>query len=309
MKTFLATMLVAAISITSAQIPGLKGPKIKGIDLGVESIFKKGPAITTNLKDAKWEAADRDGFNPTAKSFRTLDRTARGGFVLKPGTYSGLMQSYCLHAGTHGPSRGEAYFYAPPKGPYEKVVMTLVENSYAKPEVPQRNIQLLLWAMMARTKFTNLSRDLQQTATQLLTTKQITDLNGGALGIITDELMAKGLLKEPPLVRQVMEAENRLRKTFENPASAFGEFEAIAVLNGEIGWGEGSREAPRGRWNLHPDGYYIRYMPESYSRTQVEVHVPDDGKATGKEFNPASQIAVPGNTSRQRLLQSGRFTE
>lgn len=40
-----------------AQIPGLKGPKI---DLGTDALFNKGPAITTNLKDAKWEVTDKD---------------------------------------------------------------------------------------------------------------------------------------------------------------------------------------------------------------------------------------------------------
>ncbi|MBL8049384.1 MAG: hypothetical protein JNJ45_11955 [Chthonomonas sp.] len=306
MKSFLAAVFASAVTIAGAQIPGLKGPKI---DLGVDALFKKGPAITTNIKDAKWEVTDKDDFNPPTKPIGTLARTDRGGFILQAGGWLGEMQSYCLHAGTHGPSKGEAYFYAPPKGPYEKLVSIIVENSYSKPEVPQRSIQSLLWAMMARTKFSQLSRDLQATAAKLLTAKQISDLNGGALQFLSDELMAKGLVKEPPLVRQVMEAENRLRKTFENPASTFGDLEAIAVLNGEIGWGEGSRQAPRGRWNLHPEGFYVRYLPSGYSHTQVQVWVPEGAACIGKELNLGTQIAVPGNTARQRLLQSGRFYE
>jgi hypothetical protein len=301
-----ATLALSSMATAFAQIPGLGKPKVD-LNLGLDNLFKKGPAITTNLKDAKWEAPDKDGFNPQISPLSSLERGPTNGWMLKEGAFGADVQSYCLHAGTHGPGRGEAYFYAPPKGPYEKAVIAVVTNSASKPEVPQRSIQLLLWAMMARTKFTDLSRDLQATAAQLLTPKQIADLNGGALGIITDELMAKGLLKEPPLVRQVMEAENRLRQTFANPASAFGDFERIAVLTGDIPWGEGSRQAPKGRWSLHPDGFYVRYIPSGYSRTHLEIYVPAGAKCIGKEFNPATHIAVPGDTNRQRLIQSARI--
>jgi hypothetical protein len=41
----------------------------------------------------------------------------------------------------------------------------------------------------------------------------------------------------------------------------------------------------------------------------VEVWVPQGSPAVGKEFDPASHIAVPGNTSRQRLIQSARMQQ
>jgi hypothetical protein len=57
---------------------------------------------------------------------------------------------------------------------------------------------------------------------------------------------------------------------------------------------------------MHPDGYYVRYIPSGYSSTRVEIWVPQGSPAVGKEFDPAAHIAVPGNTARQRLIQSGR---
>lgn len=303
MKILSLILAIAASSLAWSQIPGLKTPKI---DLGLDSVFKKGPAITTSLKDAKWAAPDRDGFAPDCGDLFSLDRGPKKGFILREGAFAGTVQSYCLKAGTHGPGGGEAYLYAPPLGPYEKAVMAIAENSVDKPDIPQRKIQLLLWAIIARTKFSDLSRDLQATAAQLLSSKQITDLNGGALQFITDEAFSRGLLKEPPLVRQVLEAENKLRQTFANPAAGFEEFEAIAVLTGQIGLGEGSIDSPSGRWSNHPDGFMVRYIPSGYSMTRVEVFVPAGSKAIGKEFNPATHIAVPTNTNRQRLLQSAR---
>jgi hypothetical protein len=307
MKSFLAILSAALITASVAQIPGLGGPKLP--DVGLESVFKKGPAITTNLKDAKWEVTDKDSFNPQTTSFKSLDRGPKGGFIVKEGAFGAEVQSYCLHAGTHGPGKGEAYLYAPPKGPYEKAVIAVVENSVSKPEIAQRDIQQLLWAMMARTKFTDLSSNLQNVASQLLTKKQIADINGGAMGFITDELMERGLIKQPPLVRQVLEAENNLRRALTMPNTTFADLERIAVLTGDIPLGPGSKNSPRGRWSQHPDGYFVRYMPSGYYRTRLEIYVPKDSPMIGKEFNPATQIAVPADTARQRLLQSARFYE
>jgi hypothetical protein len=71
------------------KIPGLKIP---GLD---SDPFKKEP-ITTSLKDAKWEAADKDGYTPRdpLRSLATLQRTPDGGFTLQPGYYTLTLQSY-----------------------------------------------------------------------------------------------------------------------------------------------------------------------------------------------------------------------
>jgi hypothetical protein len=82
--------------------------------------------------------------------------------------------------------------------------------------------------------------------------------------------------------------------------------ERVAVLSGAVPMGPGSQDIPSGRWSLHPDGYYIRYVPQGYSHTVVGIWVPQGSPAVGKEYDPATHIAVPGNTSRQRLIQSGR---
>jgi hypothetical protein len=91
-----------------------------------------------------------------------------------------------------------------------------------------------------------------------------------------------------------------------NPASSFAEMEAVAVLAGAVGVGPGSRQVPEGRWSRHPDGYYVRYLPRGYSYTITQLWVPAGSEAVGREFDAATHIAVPGNTSRQRLIQSGR---
>lgn len=305
-RIFLQIMTVAALFLgaTSAQAQfGGLGRLAKEVGVSIPSL-QKAP-ITTSLDDAKWAAPDKDGFVPgeAKRSMLELQRTPNGGFVLQPGYYEMHNQSYCLKAGTYGPGGGDGYLYAPPKGPAEDAVTTILRNSVNHPEIAQRDIQTLLWAIIARAKFEDLSTPHKAIAARLLTPRQLASLNRNALDLLSRGPIADNLPKE---IRMVLQAEADLRRMLTSPSTSFAELERVAVLAGMAGLGEGSREAPLGRWNLHPDGYYVRYLPKSYNHTVLEVWVPQGSPAVGKEFDPSLHIAVPGNTARQRLIQSGR---
>jgi hypothetical protein len=307
---FAFILLCGNLTMVSAQLGGLGGlgDKLKKKTPDVSSILEGKPPITTSLPDAKWGDASKDGFTPREpqRSMMVLQRTPNGGFVLQPGYYSMQDQSYCLKAGTHGPGGGDGYLYAPPLGPAEDPVMTIVRNSVNRPEIDQHDIQLLLWAIIARAKFEDLSTELKATAARLLTPRQLAALNRSALDAVPSSVQQQAINKAPSGVREVLQAEAKLRQMLTSAGSTFAEIERVAVLSGDAGLGEGSIEVPSGRWSLHPDGYYVRYIPSSYSSTRVEIWVPQGSPAVGKEYDPATQIAVPGNTSRQRLIQSGR---
>jgi len=264
--------------------------------------------ITTSLPDAKWEDASKDGFTPREpeRSLMTLQRTPNGGFVLQPGYYILQTQSYCLKAGTHGPGGGDGYLYAPPKGPAEDPVMSIVRNSVQHPEIQQHDIQVLLWAIIARAKFEDLQPEMKATAARLLTPRQLAALNRSALDALSGNALTDALGGVPEPLRQIAQAEAQLRQMMTTPGASFAEMERVAVLSGAAPLGEGSRQVPSGRWSLHPDGYYVRYLPSGYSSTRVEIWVPQGSPVVGKEYDPATHIAVPGNTARQRLIQSGR---
>lgn len=309
--SFLALALLLAATSLHAQIPGLRDAASRlGNRLPDVSGLLQGKApITTSLQDAKWAVDSLDNFRPR-EAFRSaaeLQRTPNGGFVLQPGAYAYQAQSYCLKAGTHGPGGGDGYLFAPPIGPAEEAVMTIVRNSVQHPEIHQHDIQTLLWAIIARAKFEDLSAEHKATAARLLTPRQLASLNRSALDLVPGPALDRAMASMPPLVRQVVEAEAQLRQMLINPATSFAELERVAVLAGAVGMGPGSREVPSGRWSLHPDGYYVRYIPSSYTSTRVEVWVPQGSPAVGKEFDPATHIAVPGNTARQRLMQSARM--
>jgi hypothetical protein len=333
--TVLAMVAAAAAAETaSAQIGGrIRGAvdRVAG-GIGVEQLIGgNNQPITTELAHARFAVDSLDNFHPhdvsnyrarggviagipvdsldnmPVRSMAELQRTPSGGFILQPGYWEMHTQSYCLKAGTHGPGGGDGYLYAPASGPAEDAVVSILRNSVNRPEIPQQQIQTLLWAIIARAKFEDLSAEHKATASALLTPQQIATLNRSALDLIPDGQMRSLMGRVPAPLRAVVEAEARLRSMLANPASSFAEMERVAVLTGAVGIGPGSRNVPAGRWSRHPDGYYVRYQPSGYSHTLTQIWVPARSEAVGREYDPATHIAVPGNTARQRLIQSGRF--
>ncbi|MDB4951853.1 MAG: hypothetical protein JWM27_4502 [Gemmatimonadetes bacterium] len=312
-RTFVAAaaaLLTAGMAPDAhAQIGGLGGALGRAahhVNLG--SLTSGPQPISTSLGDARWAVDSLDSFTPreAKRSLMTLRRTPNGGFVLQPGYYELHDQSYCLHAGTHGPGGGDGYIFAPPKGTAEDAVMSVVRNSVQHPNIDQHDVQLLLWAIVARAKFEDLDTRLQQVASQLLTPRQLATLNRSALDLVPGAALNSAMDRVPPLVRQVLQSEAQLRQMLTTPGTPYEQMERVAVLAGVPALGAGSRAVPSGRWSLHPDGYYIRYLPYSYTNTVVQVWVPQGSPAVGREYDPATHIAVPGNTARQRLIQSGR---
>ena len=276
--------------------------------MNLDAVLRGDPPITTSLPDARWAVDSLDNFTPreAKRSMLQLQRTPNGGFVLQPGYYEMHTQSYCLKAGTHGPGGGDGYIFAPTKGPAEDAVMTILRNSVNHPEIHQHDVQTLLWAIIARAKFEDLSTEHKATASRLLTPRQLASLNRTALDFVPGPALDQATNSLPPLVRQIVQAEAQLRQMLTQPGTTFEQMERVAVLAGMAPLGEGSRQVPSGRWSLHPDGYYVRYIPQGYSYTVTQIWVPQGSPAVGKEYDPATHIAVPGNTARQRLVQSGR---
>ncbi|HOB15378.1 MAG TPA: hypothetical protein PKN09_14160, partial [Novosphingobium sp.] len=198
------------------------------------------------------------------------------------------------------------YLLGPVKGSAKVAVTTILQNSVAHPEIAQRDIQLLLWAIVARAKFEDLDTRLKGVAAVLLPKKMLLSLNRSALSVLTNAQLNSVTGGMPGPVRTVIEAESRIRGLMSTPGSSYADIERVAVLGGVAPRGEGSIDVPATRWSKHPDGYWVRYKPNGYSNTWVEIWVPKGSQGVGKVYDPGTAIAVPVNTSRQRLAQSGR---
>ena len=271
------------------KIPKVPGVTDKIVDKipGLDKILKSDPPITTNLKDAITEVSILDDYQPASLDFLwmgDLPRNEGGAFKLeRPGLFEFTAQSYCLHAGTYSPGEGNGYLYAPLKGPQSDIVESVLRNSYKHPEIEQTKVQVLLWAIIARTKLTDMSRENQLTASKLLTPEEMFELNGGALGLIPENFKREAFDKVPEEVRTVLEAEAKLREKLTSIESKYEDLEKIAVLSGKVPMGKDSRKVPSGRWSYNQDGYFIRFFPMGYSKDKIQISIPP--KITIKKDN------------------------
>ena len=77
-------------------------------------------------------------------SLMELPQTEKGGFVLSEGFYEAEFKTYCLQPGTPDPSQGDAYLQSSISGYRKEIIESVLINSLNRPEIDQRNIQLLL---------------------------------------------------------------------------------------------------------------------------------------------------------------------
>lgn len=342
MQPISVILLASGLAQTGLAFPSL--PSIPDIPVDVPSLsdipfvgdfLEEEPAITSCLDDAVSEAPDMDNFEPEFfTQLYDMPVNSDGSIFLLPGAYELETRSYCLHAGTYvSDAGGNGYIYAPLVGDRRDIIQAILDRSSEHGEIPQRDVQVLIWAVLAKYEFTDMNSSMQQTVAALLTPDEIFELNGGYMALVPDNMMNEVFGELPEPLRAVMEAEAGLRNTLSQAGSSYEDLEAIAVLPGNPPAQYNERDIPQGRWSLHPAGYYIRYFPTGYTHTRVEIWVPENvstnlsfssvlNKASrrrlskgwdddwssssddGDWFGGPNGIAMPGNTSRQRLLVS-----
>lgn len=270
-KVFVGGAGCGLAAIGLAQLPGLGGGSLPGID----SLFKQDPPITTALGDAVTELPYLDPFSPTGAIDMSVLKKDGAAFKLAPGQYTFEAQSYCLRAGTHGPGSGEGYLYAPLKGPKNAIVRNILLRSNEHLSIPQNEIQVLIWAILARAKPSQMKGQVRETANALMTPAEFASLESGGLDFLQSDVTNRLFGGVSNVLRPIYEAENRIRRAVSMADQPFEELERVAVLTGEYTPRRGDREVPRGRWCYHPDGYFVRYFPHGYSHTTVGVYVPE----------------------------------
>jgi len=238
-------------------------------------------AVAKTLFPLEVDSADPRRTNPYLDRYAparfgdmsALPRTQSGGFVLRPGAWRFTAQSYCLSAGHYEKPGGAGYMSGPITGKMAPYVRSILGASHGAPDIPQRHIQRLLWGVLSGVEIREMNAASQAAAATLLTPEQISDLNGGPAGFVPYELSSRALRKLPRSARDAYNAQRRLRIAAANPRSSYADLEAIAVRGGVAP--RSDDDIPAGRWSWHPDGYFIRYDSSSYSKTVVEIVVPE----------------------------------
>ena len=266
MKTLFYSLLLGLI------VPVLLG-------CGITRGFQDKPTLTTSLDDAVFDLPIMDEFEPVDYyDLSDLPVESDGVILLdRPGAFEYTAESFCLHAGKYAPGSGDGYLYAPLEGPFAEIVGNIIHRSALHTEVAQRDIQFLVWAVLARTPVNDLSFSMQQVASKLMTPSEIAKLNSGELlGFLGEELADRALDKAPADLRDVLEAEARIRDLATSASTTYEQLESVAVMAGMAPFREGDREVPAGRWSYFPEeAYYVRYSPSGYSKTRVQVYVPE----------------------------------
>lgn len=233
-------------------------------------------------------------------SMMELPRTEEGAFVLAPGFYESDFKTFCLQPGTPGPSNRDAYFQVPLKGSRKDIIQTILTNSGRQPDLDQRYVQLLLWSVVSKSDYNRLTPPVQATARRLLSSRQIFELQGGMMGI------ARQVVNVLPSTGAI----SNVKQLFEMGNSSYEAFERLAVLStpSEIHRPGFSRD----QWYKHQDGYYVRYLTDTYQKTKIQLYVPDgltdpfkEGASDYIVFDPVSLVVVPANTNAQRLGVGG----
>jgi len=230
------------------------------------------------------------------KPLMDLPATEDGGFVLSKGFYEADFKSYCLQPGTPDPRSGDAYFRAPLTGQRKEIIQAILRNSQRKPYLDQRNVQLLLWSVVSKSNFDNLSSPVQSTARELLTSKQIYELRGGTMGVVKQVVKYSGITG----------ANNDIARLFEIGNSSYEVYEQVAVLREPATYSR--PDFKRDQWYKTQDGYYVRYFPSGYKNVKIQVYVPDNAIDSSKiaaghylVFDPTSMVIVPAYSNTQRL--------
>jgi hypothetical protein len=218
--------------------------------------------ITTSLEDAypvAFWVSDID-------NDRTPVEPENYAAPLGPGYYRMVVESYCLKAGTHAPTKGRGHLIAPIKGKRDNIVINILTRTVDHPDIKQRDIQVLLWSIIYGAKFTDLEPGLQMRVKPLLTEAEIADLSLGIADVPFDVL--------PDDVKKTAKFYKDLRSKIINPASTYEDIENMAILPGDPPADMFKKQIDPGNWAYIGDGFYMRLMPEGYQKSVLELYRP-----------------------------------
>jgi hypothetical protein len=272
-----AAVLALAVPMAAQfpHLPRLPLPSGSIDELATERLLRREPPISTDLSDAVTQAPFLDDYNPPEPlPLAALGYDANGVYHVFGGDFAVTLQTYCLHAGAYAPSSGDGYAYADLHGPESTIVRHVLQRSVRARDIPQTTIQMLVWTILSRTRPNTLNGELRQAAERLLDKQELSSLNGGALGVIPDDLRMRITPRLPEAVQRTIEIDNRIRSLAAQSGLTFEDWKAIAVPAGRAIARGGAPALPSGRWSYHKDGYFIRFKPSSFLETRVEVSVP-----------------------------------
>lgn len=249
--------------------------KPQGLPIPTASnLMNTSPPITTSLAQAYSEVVLFDNWQPQdMQPLSELPQDSDGNFQLQPGFYSLEVESYSLQIGSYRPSKHNGYLSAPLLEDNPALISRIIQQAPQFPDITQPQLQTLIWAILARAEIKGLSEELQAAAKQIFTNNEIKALNQQALGLIPADQKKAIFANLSADSRTILEAEANMRAALAQKRG-YSDLEKIAFQSGTLKADTNDRKVPSGRWSYHPNGFFIRSVPSSYSRTQIQIAVP-----------------------------------
>jgi hypothetical protein len=254
-------------------------------------IDAKAANLTTNFSDAMHMDTLPPTVEPKAfKPLTTLERRDDGAFILKPGIFEAYVQSYTLDASDPNTNKPGGYFPAPIKGRKGSIVAVLLKQVELHPDVPQGDIQQLLLAIIQGTDLAQMTPAIQQTAARVLPKETLSKMQGAAMAQAVEknlmDMINRRIAKDKgaqQTIGQINSVGNEIRKDTAGmtPPQSFKDA------------ADAAEPVARGTWAQMPGGFYVRYLPEGYAKTRLQVIVPDAADPKNPlTFDPTQYLAV-----------------
>ncbi len=263
-KTLLLPIVLAASALA---VPALHAQNLANMVTKRLPLASDQGGISTSIKDAlpvETHLASVDELTPLPLP---------EDFNFGPGYYRGNVRSYCLHAGTYGPTTGDGYLLAPLKGKYASIIRGVLTRSAQHPQIAQVDVQRLIWAVESSTGWDRLDSGLRSRVAPLMSTQDIALLSTESVRKKAARTI-KGRLGKliPGGAQKVVNELDTWSGRLASMDVPFDELERMAVLTGDAPWGEGSRrDVGPGNWVYVGDGFYLRTFTRSYEVTTLEV--------------------------------------
>ncbi|MCS7300608.1 MAG: hypothetical protein NZ556_03540, partial [Fimbriimonadales bacterium] len=259
-------------STGAQQLPRL--PRLSDKLPRLDNLLRREPPLTTSYEDALPPLSGLDPFQPT--EFQLLDERhclADGSWRIPDvGLFEIRVQSFCGHCGSYPPHSALGYLPAPYKGSRAELLRTIMQRYQQHPELEQRDVQWLVWAILAQAKPETYTGPARRAAQVLLTEQELRSLNQQGLDAFQDEAIRRLLPQVREALRPVLEVENRVRQLVAQVERPFEELERVVMR--PIDPNDRILYEPN-HWYWEPDqGFFYRYRPQGYSRTHIQVWVP-----------------------------------
>ena len=261
-----ALIAIGIMGMTLGTVPARAQDPIAQLSGGLP-LWEPGHAITTSIKDAL----------PIVTTLRGIEdqepKPIPNDWTFAPGYYRSVIRSYCLHAGTYGPTKGDGYLIAPLKGDRAPLIRNILLRSQQNPKIEQSDVQRLIWGTEDGAQWDSYDNEFKIRVAPLLVPQEIAILNlEPARAEIASEVKRRlgGLI--PGQARKLVDTYADLRNKITGTTS-YDALERIAVRTGSAPWGKDSRrDVQPAPWAYIGEGFFMRAFPENYSTTTLEIY-------------------------------------